>query len=227
VRRRAIRRRHLRNAAYGLIGVAVIGAIVYGVTRPKHGAALTGEERALLAQAGSQAGTPECGQIQTIPEYSGADDRAHIGAQVASPPPLSSSPSAPPVSGPHDSTPLAAGVYSTPPPVYQAIHSLEHGAVIIWYAPSASGTELDRIKSFFGDAAHQDHVIVAPYDYPDQGSVGRLPAGQRMVLVAWHHIRVCTGPSLAVAFDFVAHYRFPPPAGQSYQGDAPEQGVPI
>jgi len=83
------------------------------------------------------------------------------------------------------------------------------------------------VTRFFDEPANQDHVIVAPYDYPDQGSAGRLPDGKKMVLVAWHHVRECSGLSHAVAFDFVAQYRFPPAAGESYKGDAPEQGAPI
>jgi len=209
------------------VALAVIGAIVYGTTRTKHGATLSAQERTLLDQAVSQAQAAGCGPVQTIPAYSGAPDQAHIGTQVASPPPLSSYPSTPPASGPHDPGPLGAGVYPSPPPVYSTIHSLEHGAVVVWYDPSASGQELDRIKSFFDDAANSDHVIVAPYNYPDQGAAGKLPAGKQMVMVAWHHIESCDRPSLAAAFDFVAHYRFPPPAGESYKGDAPEQGAPI
>ena len=227
IRRKAARRRYYRNAAYTLILVAAIGAIVFGATRPKHGPAVTTQERTLLGQAEAQAKAAGCGQVQTIPPYSGAPDQAHIGAQVASPPALSSYSSTPPASGPHDPTPLGAGVYSSPPPVYSAIHSLEHGAAIVWYEPSASSAELDQITAFFNDPAHQDHVIVAPYDYPDQGSSGKLPAGKQMVLVAWHHIQECSQLSLAVAFNFVAHYRFPAPASESYKGDAPEQGVPI
>jgi hypothetical protein len=111
--------------------------------------------------------------------------------------------------------------------VYRTIHSLEHGAAIVWYGPSASGPELDSIKAFFDDPVRQDHLIIAPYDFPDQGEAGKLPTGKQMVLVAWHHMQVCSQPSLAVAFDFIAHYRLPAPAGESYEGDAPEQGVPI
>ena len=133
----------------------------------------------------SQAQAAGCGPVQTIPAYSGAPDQAHIGTQVASPPPLTRYPSTPPASGPHDPAPQGAGVYPSPPPVYSTIHSLEHGAAVVWYDPSASGKELDRIKSFFDDAANSDHVIVAPYNYPDQGAAGRLPAGKQMVLVAW------------------------------------------
>ncbi len=206
--------------------MVVVGAIVYGTTRTKHGAALSAQERTLLDQAASQAEAAGCAPVQTIPAYAGAPDQAHIGTQVASPPPLSSYPSTPPASGPHNPSPQGAGVYSSPPPVYSTIHSLEHGAAIVWYDPSALGQELERIKSFFDDVANSDHMIVAPYNYPDQGAAGRLPAGKQMVLVAWHHLQSCARPSLAAAFDFVAHYRFPPPAGESYKGDAPEQGAP-
>src|SRR6266536_3484487 len=221
------RRRYLRNAAYGLVALAVIGAIVYGTTRTKHGAALSAQERTLLDQAASQAEAAGCAPVQTIPAYAGAPDQAHIGTQVASPPPLSSYPSTPPASGPHNPSPQGAGVYSSPPPVYSTIHSLEHGAAIVWYDPSALGQELERIKSFFNGAATSDHVIVAPYSYPDQGAAGKLPGGKQMVMVAWHHVESCDRPSLAAAFDFVAHYRFPPPAGESYKGDAPEKGASI
>lgn len=227
IRRKAIRRRYVRNAVYVLAGVAIILVIAYGTTRTKHGAELTAAEQALLAKAASEGTAAGCGPVQTIPAYSGAPDQAHIGSQVPSPPPLTSYESTPPVSGPHAGSPLGVGVYDTPPDVYRTIHSLEHGAAIVWYDPSASGSELDSIKAFFDDTVHQDHVIVAPYDYPDQGDAGKLPTGKQMVLVSWHHMQVCSQPSLAVAFDFVARYRFPPPAGESYKGDAPEQGAPI
>jgi hypothetical protein len=48
-----------------------------------------------------------------------------------------------------------------------------------------------------------------------------------MVLAAWHHLRTCNQLSLPVAFDFVAHYRYPAPKGLSYKGDAREPTVPI
>ena len=48
-----------------------------------------------------------------------------------------------------------------------------------------------------------------------------------MVLVAWHHMQMCNQVNLSVAYDFVVHYRFPPPKGFGYKGDSPETGVPI
>ena len=99
----------------------------------------------------SQATAAGCGPVQTIPAYSGAPDQAHIGAEVPSPPPLTSYQSTPPVSGPHAGSPLDSSVYDTPPDVYRTIHSLEHGAAVVWYEPSTSGSELDSIKAFFDD----------------------------------------------------------------------------
>src|SRR5438093_906993 len=83
-----------------------------------------------LDEAAPQTQAAGCGPVQTIPAYSGAPDQAHIGTQVASPPPLTRYPSTPPASGPHDPAPQGAGVYPSPPPVYSTIHSLEHGAAV-------------------------------------------------------------------------------------------------
>jgi hypothetical protein len=123
-------------------------------------------------------------------------------------------------------------VYSDPPDVYQAIHSLEHAAVIIWYSPDAASDpamadELAKLQTFFGKPSEQTKVIVAPYNYPDQGAAGQLPQGKQMVLVAWHHTRTCNSISLPVAYDFVVHYRSPAPKGEKYLGDAPEPAAQI
>ena len=72
------------------------------------------------------------------------------------------------------------------------LHSLEHGATVIWYSPSASGTQLDQLKGFYDQqideaAVGQDRVIVAPYDYPGEG--GQLPDGVMMAPTAWHRLQ--------------------------------------
>jgi len=117
---------------------------------------------------------------------------------------------------------LGSGVYSSPPPIDRAIHSLEHGATEIWYAPSASGSELTRLQEFFGG---QDHVIVAPYEY--QGPGGTLATGKQMVLVAWHRIQSCDRLSLPVATTFVKLYHYDSSDTGAYRGAAPEPGSPI
>jgi hypothetical protein len=233
MRRKAARRKMYRRAAIGLVVGALIAGIVVLSTRPK-GSSLNAEEKGILAAATQATQTAGCDSVQTIKDYPGGNDRAHIGAgsQVTTNPPLTSYPSTPPASGPHNPTPLKAGVYSDPPDVYQSIHSLEHAAVIIWYSPDAASdpamaAELTKLQTFFGKSREQTKVIVAPYSYPDQGAAGQLPQGKQMVLVAWHRMQTCNSISLPVAYNFVVHYRFPAPKGEKYQGVAPETTVPI
>jgi len=223
------RRRTYRRAGIVLVVAALVAGIVLLANTRTKGSSLTQEERSLLARASAATKTAGCGSVQTIKPYPDDQDRSHIGAgsDVTTNPPLSSYPSTPPASGPHNATPLAAGVYSDPPDVYQTIHSLEHAAVIIWYAPGTTSDELAQLQTFFGKASEQTKVIVAPYDYPDQGAAGKLPAGKQMVLLAWHHLQTCSQLSLPVAYDFVAHYRSPAPKGESYKGDAPEPQAAI
>jgi hypothetical protein len=229
LRRQMARRRTYRRAGIVLIVAVLVAGIVLLANKGTKGSALTPEESKLLADAPAATQTAGCGSIQTIKPYPNDNDRTHIGtaSAVPTPPALSSYPSTPPVSGPHDPVPLPAGVYSDPPDIYRTIHSLEHAAVIIWYAPGTTSDELAKLQTFFGKASEQAKVIVAPYDYPSQGTAGKLPAGKQMVLVAWHHMQTCSQVSLPAAYDFVAHYRNPAPKGLTYKGDAPETNVPI
>jgi hypothetical protein len=223
------RRRTYRRAGIVLVAAVLVGGIVLLANTRTKGSSLTAEERKLLADAPAAMQTAGCSSVQTIKPYPNDHDRTHIGSgsDVPTPPPLSSYPSTPPVSGPHDQVPLPAGVYSDPPDVYRMIHSLEHAAVIIWYAPGNTSDELATLQTFFEKANEKSKVIVAPYDYLDQGAAGKLPAGKQMVLVAWHHMQTCSQVSLPVAYDFVAHYRSPTPKGESYKGDAPEPQAAI
>jgi len=223
LRRRMARRRYYRVG--GAVLAVVLVASTFGI--------LAGFQIGPFESASKAAG---CGPVVTVRPYPGKVDRAHISAQgaVKTPPPLSTYPGAgthPPVSGPHNPVPLPAGVYSNPPAVDRVIHSLEHGSVAIWYSPRAAGTSaVTDIRTFFRDPVNNDHVIVAPFDYPDQGRAGHLPAGKQMVLVFWHHSQSCDTASLAAVRSFVDHYRIPstriPPLGYPQDG-APEPGSPI
>jgi hypothetical protein len=140
-------------------------------------------------------------------------------------PPLTTYASTPPASGPHNEITFGAGVYSTPPPIERVLHSLEHGAAVVWHAPDASGEELDRIRAFYEDEAVGGRVIVAPYDYPEQGAAGVLPTGASMSLVSWHHVQACDQLDLASAFGFTSSYAAPPFGQRQYRGNAPEAGA--
>jgi len=222
--RRERRRRRLLVVAVTVAVLVLAVAIDVKVHQPN------GRERALLAAAATDAKSAGCAGVTVVPPYPGGDDRTHVGS--GSPfsvlPALSSYPSTPPASGPHDPVPLDAGVYATPPSLGAAIHSLEHSAVIVWYDPAAApAPELTQIQRFFAEGGERNHVIVAPYSYPEEGAAGALPSGRTMALVAWHHLQLCDRPSLAVAYAFVHAYRFDLYQFRAYRGDAPEKYLPI
>lgn len=222
--RRSRRRRRLITVAVTIVVVAIAVAIDLRVHQPN------ARERALLAAAPASAASAGCTGVTTVRPYPGGDDRAHVGSGSAVPvmPALSSYPSTPPASGPHDPVPLDAGVYPSPPPIGNAIHSLEHASVIVWYDPAgAVSPELTAIQRFFAEGSERNHVIVAPYNYPQEGTAGALPSGRMMALVAWHHLQLCDRPSLSVAYAFVHAYRFDLYQFGAYRGDAPERYSPI
>jgi hypothetical protein len=234
-----------RNRTIGLVLVVValiITVVAVFLTSGGDEASATGIPSAdtLLSEAGAATDAAGCDDVQETPNYANAPgddptiDHEHIGSasEVASAPDLSTYETIPPASGPHDPTPLPAGIYESPPDVYQTIHSLEHGAVIIWYAPGTSGEALDDLLAFYGQPQSdadvgQAKIIVAPYDYPDQGDAGQLPAGAQMVLVAWHRLQTCSDVNLPVAFDFSSQYEVPGFGGRTYKGVAREPTVPI
>jgi hypothetical protein len=249
------RNRKIMTATAIVVAVAVVATVVFfgrsGIPSPQD----------LLAQAKTAEKAAVCTTVKNVPPFATGNvtgdkaaaaaaiahgdptavDRDHIGGQYnPTPPKLSLYPSVPPTSGPHAPIPpgpLPAGVYDSPPDIYRAIHSLEHGAAIVWYAPSAPADLVNAVKAFYGQKqlkqnVGQDRVLVAPYDYPDQGSAGLLPKGVTMALVAWHRLETCGRLNLAAAFDFTSQYSvraagqglqagYP---GRKYLGEAPEAG---
>jgi Protein of unknown function (DUF3105) len=228
----ASRRRRTR-LGMGLIASGVLVAGVAFFVTPDTGGIPAPDE--LLQRAEQASGAAGCAPVETTPSFEPADqDRAHIDPTVG--PPLSAYPTVPPVSGPHADIPpgpLPAGVYEslTLPDLYRAIHSLEHGATIVWYDPAAPAELIARLIDFYDrrlqDAeVGQDRVIVAPYDFPGDPA-GLLPEGRQMALAAWHRLRLCDRIDLAVAYDFTSQYSFPTSSSRDYQGEAPEPGAAI
>jgi hypothetical protein len=111
----------------------------------------------------------------------------------------------PPVGGDHDAVPQNCGVYTVPVGTWNAVHSLEHGAVWITYEP---GLAADQVSVLAADAKGHDHVLVSPF--PDQPSP--------VILTAWGlQLRVDSASDPRVAV-FVAKYENGP--------QTPEPGAP-
>ncbi|HEY6567069.1 MAG TPA: DUF3105 domain-containing protein [Actinomycetota bacterium] len=243
IQRKMAARKRNRNLGFIAIAVAVVAVVVAvvivqpGGEDTPSGAFPTPQQ--LLDQAAAATTSAGCDDVQTVGFYDGVDDpespdytdQAHIGNDERFPeiPALTTYPSIPPTSGPHANIPpgpLPAGVYDDPPDLARAIHSLEHGATVIWYSPSATGEQLDQLKGFYEqtlDDAALERVIVAPYDYEGEG--GQLPSGVMMAPTAWHRLQSCAQVNLAVAFDFSSQFSAPPAEGREYAGEAPEAGA--
>ncbi len=232
LQRRLASRTRRRRLGVASIAAGVAVAAVAIALGPSGGDIPTPDQ--LLRRAADAADAAGCGDVTTTAPFDPPDqDRTHIGGGEISGPPLSAYPTTPPASGPHADVPLPAGVYGslTLSELYRSIHSLEHGAAVVWYDPAAPPDRVDELIAFYDrrlqDAdVGQDRVIVAPYDFPGDPN-GILPDGSEMALVAWHRLRTCANVDLAVAFDFTSQYASPTAAGREYQGEAPEPGGAI
>ncbi|MGZ5352810.1 MAG: DUF3105 domain-containing protein [Actinomycetota bacterium] len=223
LQRKIARSRRNRWVALAVAVLAVAAVAGFTLTRPSTEVADPAE---LLGRADEAVAAAGCDPVEDVGPYDpSTDDQAHVSTDQL--PPLSSYPTVPPASGPHNAVTLPAGVYSSPPAIDRLLHSLEHGAAVVWYSPDASGAELDELRAFYREPDVGGRVIVAPYAYPDEGAAGSLPAGTTMALVAWHQEQTCAEVDLAAAFDFTARYAAPPFGEQQYLGSAPEAGSGI
>lgn len=89
----------------------------------------------------------------------------------------------PPTSGNHYPTPVPPGLYKSPPPAGNLVHSLEHGNVVVYYR--------ERDLSAGDKAVLQDWV--SHYGGPWEGFVvvpNPYPNPPYLVLTAWTHMMV-------------------------------------
>jgi Protein of unknown function (DUF3105) len=221
LQRKMVRAKRTRRIGLIVAVLAVVAVVVFLVFRPGPTVATPAE---LLRRAPAAMAAAGCGDVTNVGPYDPrTDDQRHI-SDSSQMPPLSSYPSVPPASGPHNQITLGAGIYDTPPPIDRVIHSLEHGAVVVWHSPQVGGPQLDALREFFS-GPQGDRVIVAPFDYPAQGEAGRLPSGTSMALVAWHFVQECADVSLPASFEFASQYGAPPYGQREYLGEAPEAGL--
>jgi hypothetical protein len=92
----------------------------------------------------------------------------------------------PATSGYHDPTPLPIPprVYTAPIKETNAVHNLEHGAVIMYYRQSGDGALPPGIVGRLTTIANESHnVILAPYT--------PLPDGTALALAAWNKLQTC------------------------------------
>jgi len=181
------RRRRLRNGAVlGLIIIVVTGFIVLGKVRSR--ASVRAFSRASLAAG--------CTPVQ--------DTDGNLSHRHLNPGERVSYSTSPPSGGDHNPSPLVAGVYTTAfsddpnaqNSIYQAVHSMEHGYVEVWYGGSSSDPQFEQLAKNFGN---DTKVILSPYP--------QLPAGKTIGLTVWGRLQTCQKVSVPQVRGFINLYR--------------------
>jgi uncharacterized protein DUF3105 len=205
IRQARRRRRMRRGARWGaVLGLgAAIGLFAYVQVR---------QGREVERRATEAAGQIGCSAIETQ-----ADAVAGLSqAEVHSPPFAQGAGGVPATVGRH-SSPLPADphVYDQPIPEANAVHNLEHGYVIIYYAKRGDHALPDEIVTALeGLARSETKVLMAPY--PDLAN--------SLDLAAWRKLQSCDPPpqadpddAVTVARGFIEQFRAgglaPEPAG--------------
>jgi hypothetical protein len=121
----------------------------------------------------------------------------------------------PPTHGEHAANPIAEGVYDEPLSddptqdlnIYRAVHSLEHGAIIVWY-DKLSDSQLDALDKRYRD---ERKMLIVPYP--------QLQGDTHVAVTAWGRLAECERPSNAYIDAFIERFR--------ESRDAPEPTVPL
>lgn len=164
-------RRRARARTWGIIALAAVvaGILVFFVTRSP-----------------SDEPLPEIVGVERPPDAGHEHVPAGTDVDYDSPAPTS---------GTHWDTPAPCGVYEQQPPLGAVVHTMEHGAVVLWYGPGVDeeGREelLDVMRRF------DSHVIVAPN--PDIESP--------VVATAWDRRLALDEPSDPLVREFTETYR--------------------
>ena len=117
--------------------------------------------------------------------------------------------SVPRSSGPHSNQTIIYGSYTDSVPELNAVHNLEHGAVIIWYGPDVPESTISQINDFYNQEPNGLIVSMHPQ------------LGDEIALVAWTHVARCPRFDENAASRFVDTFGFRGP--ESCKNDI-EQG---
>jgi hypothetical protein len=134
----------------------------------------------------------EAGCTYTNPKSQG---RTHVGALPAG----FKANSVPRSSGPHSSQTIIYGAYSEPIAELNAVHNLEHGAVIMYYGPRVPESTVNDIVAFYNE--DPDGLVVSPHPQ----------LGDEVALVAWTHVARCPSFSEDTARTFIDAFAFKGP----------------
>ncbi len=190
-RRRMRTRRLLRIGIPLLVIAAVVAFFVLRSIR----------EGEAVAEANAALG---CGPVET--KQDDLDAFEALGGRSHVPPFAEGQNGVPATAGAHSQAlPPEPSVYDEPVPEANAIHNLEHGYVLIYYAAEGDNALPEDLRSALASAAEDEaEVIMSPYE----------GLAEPMALVSWGRIQTCSPPSDAdpgdaetVARGYIDDYR--------------------
>jgi hypothetical protein len=175
--REAERKRAARQAAFRrAITVATIGAVAVGIFWWINRAAAPRPVPRAAVRAAEAAG---CTAVET--PLGSAPGGQHLQAGQSY-----TYDQTPATSGYHDPSPLPLDpkVYDSPINETNAVHNLEHAAVIVYYQDTGDAAlPTDTVDALTSVVNASTNVLMAPY--PD------LPEGQALALTAWNKLQTC------------------------------------
>jgi uncharacterized protein DUF3105 len=86
----------------------------------------------------------------------------------------------PPTSGNHDPQPASDGEYGKDPGTMHLVHALEHGRIIIQWAPSLPKRRIAQLRGLFDEDPY--HLILTP-------NATKMP--YQVAITAWGHLAGC------------------------------------
>jgi hypothetical protein len=118
----------------------------------------------------------------------------------------------PPSSGRHFYVPLIFNLYTEPVAEIQAVHNLEHGAMILQYGDKVSQSDVNKITAWYRDDPNA--LVVAP-----------LPKlGDKVAMTAWTRWSECTGFNAKAANAFRKAFRYHAPESPVFPKSALNPG---
>ena len=189
--REAALRRMRRSRVFRRVGVYAavsFGAIFLLLVLPQILRHHHTYNHALARQADQVAAQAGCTPITTPPDKG----RLHVAGPITYD-------QQPPTSGQHNPSPLNAGVYNSPQAENHMVHSLEHGAVEIYYDSSGPNRPPTEIVGELQTLAQDKKVIMTPApEALDAGSAGGRTVITSVAFAAWDRLRQCPS-SITVA----------------------------
>lgn len=182
-KRAAERRDRLRYVGGGLLALAILAAVVVLIS----GTGSEGDG----ADAGTRAANVELPPSQTD---NLAEAARAAGCRVSSPKVAGSEhvsepvsyKTNPPTSGDHDPVPAEDGVYEpgSPPDLEQSVHALEHGRILVQYAPGTERRRIDQLNALFSEEVQGEggyHTLLFENQSKMSGAVAATAWGQSLI----------------------------------------------